>query len=355
MLAMKKLTTTRMLRGVSIPLLLTLMLLGWCPADAQTLQPGEWAVQEDGTPAMIGQATNDHFFARNDYSDMGANATYDNVVSFKGGAIQTVWFWLDDDEIYLNEAVQALPPIPYNAAGDPYNEITYSSFQCDLYVPQSIRLATIENEDGDEMRYAQGPRLPSSDLFEIGDGEPVVVDGITYNRYTIVCSSMSTYCTHFSSRNSSRYRMYGALRKDDAPLFGLYLWNISQDEPEGRLPDIIIANQELGLSEPFLVEPQWSPNEYRFIYGEGGNNETQRFQYYNRIALYGSKGIEEEPPVLKGDVDGSGSVNIDDVSTLIIMLLDHKPVSDVTDIDGDGLLTINDVVVLINYLLTGEW
>lgn len=286
---------------------------------------------------------------------MGAEATYDNVVSFKGGAIQTVWFWLDDDEIYLNEAVQALPPIPYSASGDLYNEITYSSFQCDLYVPQTIRLATIENEDGDEMKYAQGDRLPSSVLFEIGYGEPVVIDGITYNRYTIVCSSMSTYGIHFSSRNASSYRAHGALKKDDAALFGLYLWNINQDEPEGHLPDIIVANQEFGLSEPFLVEPRWSPNEYRFIYGEGGNNETQRFQYYNRIALYGSKGIEEEQPALRGDVDNNGRVNVDDVTALIIRLLAGEPVSDMTDIDGNGALSINDVVVLINYLLSGNW
>lgn len=352
---MKKLKPQRMLRGAYYPLLLTLMLLNWCPVHAQDLQTGEWAVQQNGEPAMIGQTTNDHLFARNNYSDTGDLLTYDNVVSFKSGAIQTVWFWLDDDEVYLNEAVQALPPIPYNIAGDLYNEITYSVFQCDLYVPQSIKVATIENEDGDELKYAQGDRLPSGDIFEIGIGEPVTIDGIIYDKYIIVCSGVTTYGTHFSARNASRYRNYGALRKDDAALFGLYLWNINQSEPEGRLPDIIIANLEFGLYEPFLVEPQWSPNEYRFIFGEGGNNETQRFQYYNRIALYGSKGIENEVPALRGDVDGDGFVTIDDVTALITRLLSKEPVSDTTDIDGDGNFSINDVVVLINYLLSGNW
>ena len=350
---MKELKPTKLLRGIFCPLLM--MLLNWCPVDAQTLQTGEWAVQDDGTPALIGQTTNDHIFTRNNYSDEGSVLTYDNVVSFKSGAIQTVWFWLDDDEIYLNEAVQALPPMPYNSAGDPYHEITYSVFQCDLYVPQNIKVATIENEDGDELKYVQGDRLPTGDIFEIGTAEPVTIDGFAYNKYTMVCSSMSPYGAHFSARNANRYRTYGALRKDDAALFGLYLWNTNQNEQEGHLPDIIIANQEFGLSEPFMVEPQWSPNEYRFIYGEGGNNETQRFQYYNRVALYGSKGIENENPALKGDVDGDGRVSIDDVSTLIILLLQGQPVSDVTDLDGDGRVSINDVVALINYLLSGHW
>lgn len=352
---MKELKPQKKQSGVFYPLLLTLMLLNWYPVHAQDLQTGEWAFQENGAPAMVGQTTNDHLFTRNDYSDEGSVKTYDNVVSFKSGAIQTVWFWLDDDEIYLNEAVQALPPIPYNSAGDLYNEITYSVFQCDLYVPQSIKVATIENEDGDELKYAQGDRMPNGDIFEIGISEPVTVDGITYDKYVIVCSSMSSYGIHFSARNGNRYRTYGALRKDDAALFGLYLWNLNQNEQEGHLPDIIIANLEFGLCEPFLVEPRWSPNEYRFIFGEGGNNETQRFQYYNRIALFGSKGIETEMPLLKGDVDGDGFVTIDDVTCLITRLLRKEPVSASTDIDGDGAISINDVVALINYLLRGHW
>ena len=30
------------------------------------------------------------------------------------------------------------------------------------------------------------------------------------------------------------------------------------------------------------------------VLGEGGNNETQRYQYYNRVALYGSSSIVED-------------------------------------------------------------
>ena len=250
-------------------------------AFAQDNANGEYAFLDDGTPAMIGQSTNDHLFVRGDYGDMGEMQTYTNTISFKAGTPQTVWFWLDDDQIYLNEAVQALPPIAYNAAGD-------------LYLPQTIKLTTVENEDGDELKYAQGDRMPNGCIFEIGTGDPKVVDGITYDKYTLVCSNTAAYGTHFSAKNANRYKNNGALKKDDAALFGLYLQNNNQEEIEGHMADIIIANQEFGLREPFTVEPQWTPNEYRFIYGEGGNNEAQRFQYYTRVALYGSSNVVED-------------------------------------------------------------
>ena len=262
-------------------------------AFAQDNQEGEWAFLEDGSPAMIGQATQDHLFVRNNYADMGDMKTYTNVVSFKAGTPQTVMFWLDDDQIYLNEKVQALPPIAYDNKGTLYNEITYGSFQCDVYLPQGFSVFTMENEDGDEMTYVQGDRLPNSVIFKVSAADdPVIVDGITYTRYTIVCSNMEEYGTHFSSKNATRYKNNGALKKDDAPLFGLFIENANQEEIEGRLADIIIANQEFGIREGLVAE--WSPNDYRFIYCTGGNNESQRFQLYNRVALYGSTSVVED-------------------------------------------------------------
>ena len=260
-------------------------------AFAQDLATGEYAFLDDGTPATIGQATKDHLFVRGDYADMGEMTTYDNVVTFKGGTPQLVWMWLDDDEIYLNEKVQALPPIAYDKNGNLYNEITYCSFQVDLYLPDGIDMTTVENEDGDEENYAQGDRLPNSVMFKAGTSGTKVVDGINYNVYTLICSNMEEYGTHFSSKNATKYKNVGALKKDDAPLIGVYLQNNNQEEVEGRLADVIIANQEFGLREPFTVEPKWEPNEYRFIYCTGGNMESQRFQLYNRVALYGSVSV----------------------------------------------------------------
>ena len=118
-----------------------------------------------------------------------------------------------------------------------------------------------------------------------------VVDGIEYNVYTILISNQKNNGTHFSSKNARSYQNNGALKKDDAELFSIFLQNDNQAEVEGHLPDMIIANQEFGMREPLIAG--WDPNDYRFIYGEGGNNETQRFQYYNRVALYGSVNVVE--------------------------------------------------------------
>ena len=263
-------------------------------AYADDLETGEWATLADGTPAMVGQTTQDHVFVRGDYSDMGEAKTYDNVVSFKAGTPQTVWFWLDDDQIYLNEKVQALPPTLIKDGGAPYNEITYNSFQCDLYLPMSVKMIKAENDDGDEIMFMQGDRMPNSAEFTFGEKEfTKVIDGITYRIYTVIVSNKQNNGTHFSAKNATRYTNNGALKKDDAPLLGIFLQNDNQAEVEGRLADMIIANQEFGLREPFTVEPKWEPNEYRFIYGTGGNNETQRYQLYNRVALFGSSNVVE--------------------------------------------------------------
>ena len=262
-------------------------------AFADELSNGEYATLSDGTPAMVGQATLDHLFVRGDYSDMGEATTYDNVVSFKAGSPQTVWLWLDDDQIYLNEKVQALTPTLIANNAEPYNEITYNSVQFDIYVPQSIEMVEIENEDGDLVQFEQGNRMPNSAEFTYGEKESKVIDGITYRVYTLIISNKQNNGTHFSSKNAKMYRENGALKKDDAPLIGIYLQNNNQVEVEGRLNDMIIANQEFGFREAFTADPQWEPNEYRFIYGEGGNNETQRFQYYNRVALFGSSSVVE--------------------------------------------------------------
>lgn len=262
-------------------------------AFADELSNGEYATLSDGTPAMVGQATLDHLFVRGDYSDMGEATTYDNVVSFKAGSPQTVWLWLDDDQIYLNEKVQALTPTLIANNAEPYNEITYNSVQFDIYVPQTFEMVEIENEDGDLVQFEQGNRMPNSAEFAYGEKESKVIDGITYRVYTLIISNKQNNGTHFSSKNAKMYRENGALKKDDAPLIGIYLQNNNQAEVEGRLNDMIIANQEFGFREAFTADPQWEPNEYRFIYGEGGNNETQRFQYYNRVALFGSSSVVE--------------------------------------------------------------
>ena len=263
-------------------------------AFAQDYETGEWAVLDDGSPAMIGQTTADHLFVRNSYNDMGPTKDY-TTISFKGGTPQNVKFWLDDDQIYLNEKVQALPKTLIKDDGDPYNEITYNSLQCNIYLPQGVRIVKSENDDGDEIDHLQGARLPNSAQFKFAVGsETKVIDGITYQPYTIIISNQDNNGTHFSAKNARAYQNNGALKKDDAELFTIFLQNDNQAEVEGPLADLIIANQEFGMREPFIVEPKWEPNDYRFIHGTGGNNETQRYQLYTRVPMYGSSSIVED-------------------------------------------------------------
>ncbi|MBQ7690262.1 MAG: hypothetical protein IJT30_03595 [Muribaculaceae bacterium] len=63
----------------------------------------------------------------------------------------------------------------------------------------------------------------------------------------------------------------------------------------------------------------------------------------------------EEPPVFdKGDVDGNGSIDIDDVNGLINLMLEYKTPGDYAgnpDVNGDGNYDIDDINALINLLL----
>ena len=257
--------------------------IAWNCAGAAT--NGEMAWQPDGMAAKVGQATNDHLFVR----EIGADgAVIDDQIKFDQGDTKLVWLWLDDDAIYNNAAVQALTPTAYNSAGDLYNEITYNSFQCDLYLPATMRLVGIEDEDGNEVNYVNGGRLPNSAIVEYGtSGATKIIDGVKYNVYTVMSCNSSTFGTHFSSRNGILYQRNGALKKDDAALVGLYLKMDGAASVLGEIGEMIIANLEFGFREAFTADPMWSANEYRFFYGTGGNNTTQRFQYYHRVAITG--------------------------------------------------------------------
>lgn len=262
-------------------------------AIAQELSTGEGAYLANGDPAKGGQATKDHFFTRMNYNDMGEAKEYTNKLSFKSGDTQLVWFHLDDDEIYQNEAVQALTPIAINAAGDLYNEITYNSFQFDIYLPEYISIVRTEDEEtGEEIAYVQGDRLPTSSTL-VWDGpkaETKEIDGKTYLSYSVVCYNANAYGSHLSAKNANLYKKNGALKKD-ATVFGLYLKNANQETVEGQVDDVILGNMLFNLRETAIAE--WDSNQSTFFYGEGGNDETQRFMMYNRVNTWGSASVVE--------------------------------------------------------------
>ena len=54
-----------------------------------------------------------------------------------------------------------------------------------------------------------------------------------------------------------------------------------------------------------------------------------------------------------GDIDGSGSIDVDDVVDIIGMILEGT-VPEYADVNGDGSIDIDDITVLINMLLNGH-
>ena len=58
---------------------------------------------------------------------------------------------------------------------------------------------------------------------------------------------------------------------------------------------------------------------------------------------------------VRGDVDGNGTVTIDDVTLLIDTLLKGNDAGNAADVNLDGEVSIDDVTALIDYLLKGNW
>ena len=264
-------------------------------AIAQDLKTGEYAVQTDGSPAIIGQCVQDHLFVRSVYSDQTPDQVYDNVISFKAGTPQVVAFFLDDREIYNNAEVQALTPVPCADGGSElYKEITYNSAQFDIYLPLSMSLIKYKFEgEKRAVEYQAGDRMPyDATLSWSRKSENKTVDGIEYAVYTVLVTNQKNDACHFSGNEDVYAENGGALMMDDAPLFVLAIQNANQEEVEGHLADMIMANQEFGIREANI---NWGtdPNKCRYIYGTGGNNVEQRFQLYNRVSLYGSTSVVE--------------------------------------------------------------
>ena len=86
--------------------------------------------------------------------------------------------------------------------------------------------------------------------------------------------------------------------------------------------------------------------------------------FNNGTVIYGNsvaKNIDvviSKPAVTRGDVDGSGTVNISDVTSLIDYLLSGNASGinvSAADTDQSGSVNISDVTTLIDFLLAGHW
>ena len=84
----------------------------------------------------------------------------------------------------------------------------------------------------------------------------------------------------------------------------------------------------------------WNPDNYVFQLAE--------FQFVAKAQ--GSSGI-------KGDLDGNGIVDVEDVNAAINIILKLKSISDYSgdgDMDSNGIIDVEDVNALINIILKLE-
>ena len=123
-----------------------------------------------------------------------------------------------------------------------------------------------------------------------------------------------------------------------------------------------IADYRMGAtSDGFLINTARLGTNLSVVAGE--NSFKIPVGKYN-LTLYLSQGIlvvekwTEPTPVVRGDVNSDGKVNIDDVTMLLTALLtsDYSAINSLNaDCDNDGHVNISDATMLINYLLTEVW
>ncbi|MBQ9556254.1 MAG: hypothetical protein IJV05_08515 [Muribaculaceae bacterium] len=100
----------------------------------------------------------------------------------------------------------------------------------------------------------------------------------------------------------------------------------------------------------------WPADNYEYTVEEAGTYDlTITFNPETNEVTFTPNKQGEEPVVLRGDVDQSGHVSIDDVTALIDYLLSGAEAPASADCDLSGNVSIDDVTALIDYLLSGHW
>lgn len=113
-----------------------------------------------------------------------------------------------------------------------------------------------------------------------------------------------------------------------------------------------IVDGEEVLELPYVAGR--TSNDYYITVQAGHSPDSVRWAWTEEMSILIPA---REVPLLRGDVDGDGNVNISDVTALIDYLLSGSGaiVSGKPDVDLNGSVTIADVTSLIDYLLSGRW
>ena len=61
-----------------------------------------------------------------------------------------------------------------------------------------------------------------------------------------------------------------------------------------------------------------------------------------------------EEPAMRGDLNGDGTVDVDDLNMVINMMLGKAEKTDAADINGDGAVDVDDMNIIINIMVGKE-
>ena len=78
------------------------------------------------------------------------------------------------------------------------------------------------------------------------------------------------------------------------------------------------------------------------------NSEPEAVPIY--VRFIGKKDASVEPKN-SYDLNGDGTVNVGDVTTLVNMILGKAPMAEGADLNGDGSVNVGDVTTLVNHIL----
>lgn len=107
-----------------------------------------------------------------------------------------------------------------------------------------------------------------------------------------------------------------------------------------------------GYDENGLVHVNWGWQGSQDGYFDIATLTTGRLSFDDWQGMY--VGLYPKVDTLRGDVDGNGMVDIDDVNAVISIIL-NKPLNQAlqsADVDGSGFVDVDDVSIIINIILT---
>ena len=164
------------------------------------------------------------------------------------------------------------------------------------------------------------------------------------------------------------------------PLAFASTFNYSCDITSVELPSTIREIESSAFAgctqlESMIIHAVQPPYAYRLFEYEYGDENYGYYNYigfdwsqlYNQVTLYvPNESLEDYRAHAEwgrferivpfigtgpGDIDGDGSIDVSDVTTIIGMILDTQEIPAYADMDGDGVVDVGDVTLLINRIL----